>query len=267
MAKSKKQNYGASNDIIKFNKVKWRKRLLVAVATEGWVRYEWAHARYGQVTPINWEAQGFDIACYRSNAYSAIGYSIDDAYNLIVKKALEVKVDWLIIIEDDVVVPNDLFIKFGRYMDAKEFPVVSGLYYTKSEPSEPLIFRGRGNGPFRKWKPGQKVFCDGLPMGCLLIHTSILKWFWENTKDVYQTVDGQTIRRVFETPRKLFYDPEKGGYERQEGTQDLYFFDRMIENDVLKKTGWDKVARRKWPLLCDTGILCKHVCRNTGRMY
>lgn len=261
MQKNKIQKYGGKNDIIRFNKVKWRKRLLVAVATEGFVRYEWAHARYGQVTPVNWEAQGFDVA------YTAMGYSIDDAYNLIVRKALDLKVDWLIIIEDDVIVPNDLFIKFSRYMDTAKYPVVSGLYYTKSEPAEPLIFRGRGNGPFRKWKLGQKVFCDGLPMGCLLIHTSILKWFWENVDDVYNTVDGQTVKRIFETPRKMFHDPEKGGYEMQAGTQDLYFFDKMIEWDVLKKTGWKDIARKRWPLLCDTGILCKHACRNTGKMY
>jgi len=260
MAKSKKQNYGSPTDIIKFNKVKWRKKLLVSVATEGWVRYEWAHARYGQVTPVNWEAQGFDVQ------YTAMGYSIDDAYNLITKKAIELGIEWVIIIEDDVIVPNDLFIKFSRYMDAADFPIISGLYYTKSEPAQPLIFRGRGNGPFHDWKLGQKVFCDGLPMGCLLIHVSILKWFWENC-DPYQTVDGQVVKRVFETPRRMFWDAERGGYERQEGTQDLFFFDRMIEHDVLKKTGWANVARRKWPLLCDTGILCKHIDRNTGRTY
>ena len=257
---TKKQNYGSKNDIIKFNKVKWRKRLLVSVATEGWVRYEWAHARYGQVTPVNWEAQGFDVQ------YTALGYSIDDAYNLIVKKVIELGVDWLIIIEDDVVVPNDLFVKLSKYMDKAEFPVVSGLYYTKSEPSQPLIFRGRGNGPFLDWKLGKKVFCDGLPMGCLLIHTSILKWFWE-TCEAYKTVDGNVVKRVFETPRRIFYDPERGGYERQEGTQDLFFFDRVIEHDVLKKTGWAKIARRKFPFLCDTNIFCKHVDRNTGRMF
>lgn len=259
--KQERQQYGGEFDIIKFNKIKWRKRLLVSVATEGWVRFEWANARYGQVTPVNWEAQGFDVQ------WTALGYSIDDAYNLITKKALELGVEWLILIEDDVIVPNDLFIKFSRYMDKGDFPIVSGLYYTKSEPAQPLIFRGRGNGPFTKWKLGDKVNCDGLPMGCLLIHTSILKWFWENIDDVYQTVDGQQVKRVFETPRKMFFDPEKGGYERQEGTQDLYFFDRMIEWDVLKKTGWDKVARRKFPLLCDTGIFCRHIDRGTGRQY
>jgi len=259
----KKAKYGNPNEIIQFNKVKWRKRLLVAVATEGWVRFEWSHARYGQVVPVNWEASGFDIQF----GFDALGYSIDDAYNLITKKALELKVDWLVLIEDDVVVPNDLFVKFARYIDAGDVPVVSGLYYTKSEPGVPLLFRGRGNGAFLNWKRGQKVWVDGLPMGCLLIHTSILKWFWENIQDAYVTPDGQSVKRVFETPRKIFFDPQTNGYMRHEGTQDLYFFDRIVEWDVLKKTGWAKVSRKKFPFLCDTGIFCKHIDRGSGKMY
>ena len=151
-------------------------------------------------------------------------------------------------------------------MDQNEYPVVSGLYYTKSEPSEPLVFRGRGNGPFRKFKRGQLVWCDGLPMGCLLISVSLLKWFWENKAETYNTVDGQTVKRVFETPRRLFIDPQKG-YEMQAGTQDLFFFDRVIEHGVLKATGWEKVARKKFPFLCDTSIQCLHIDRNSGKMY
>ncbi|KKL98609.1 hypothetical protein LCGC14_1822690 [marine sediment metagenome] len=246
--------------MIKQNKIKWRKRLLVSTPTEGWIRFEWAYARYGQIIPVNWEVSGFDVN------FAVLGYSVDDAYNLITKKALEMKVEWLLIIEDDVLVPQDLFIKVADYITDGSIPVVSGLYYTKALPSEPLIFRGRGNGVFLKWKLGQKVWGDGLPMGCLLIHTSILKWFWENTEK-YKTIEGEQLSRVFETPKKMFIDPETGSFSRQEGTQDLYFFDRMIDNDVLKKTGWKDIARKKYPLLCDTNIFCKHIDRNTGKQY
>jgi hypothetical protein len=247
-------------EIVRYNPVKWRKRLLISVATEGWIRFEWAHSRYGQVIPVNWECQGFDIN------YTVCGYSIHDAYNLIVKKAIEMDVEWLIIIEDDVLVPPNLFIRFSEYMDAGDIPVVSGLTYTKSEPAIPLLFRGRGNGAFHGWKLGQRVWVDGLPMGCLLIHTSILKWFWEHEM-AYKGSDGTDLKMVFETPRVLFYDPEKGGIERQEGTQDLHFFDRVMSNNVLKETGWGKMARKKYPFLCDTSILCKHIDRGSGKQY
>jgi len=257
----KEPNRKPETSLIRYNPTKWRKRLLISVATEGWIRFEWAHARFGQVIPVNWECQGFDIN------YTVCGYSIHDAYNLITKKALEMGVEWLIIIEDDVLVPPNLFLRFSEYMDQGDTPVVSGLYYTKSEPATPLLFRGRGNGAYAEgWKLGQKVWVDGIPMGCLLIHTSILKWMWDR-EIPYKASDGTDLKKVFETPRVLFYDPEKGGIERQEGTQDLHFFDRVIANKVLHETGWKKVARKKYPYLCDTSILCKHIDRGSGRQY
>lgn len=246
--------------MMKQNTVKWKKRLLISTATEGWIRYEWAHARFGQVIPVNWEASGFDIN------YAVVGYSIDDAYNVITEKALAMDMEWLVIIEDDVLLPIDFFVKMAEYMNEGKTPIVSGLYFTKALPSEPLVFRGRGNGAYKNWKWGQRVWCDGLPMGCLLIHTSILRWFWDNTEK-YRVPTGEEVSKVFETPRKVWYDPEQRAYSRQEGTQDLYFFDRMISNDVLKQTGWKDIARKKYPLLCDTSIVCKHIDRATGRQY
>lgn len=210
--------------------------------------------------PVNWASSGFDID------YVVCGYSIQDAYNLITKRALELGVEWLIIIEDDVMIPPNLFIKFAEYIDAAKEPVVSGLYYTKSDPGEPLIFRGRGNGAYQDFIFGDKVRCDGLPMGCLLLHTSLLRWMWDR-EEQYKAVDGADLRRVFETPKQIFYDPEKGGLERLEGTQDLHFFDRVIMNKVLKKTGWKKLAKKKYPFLCDTSIFCQHIDRATGVKY
>ena len=247
-------------ETIKQNKIKWRKRLLVSTATEGWIRYEWSHARHSQVIPINWEASGFDLQ------FTAMGYSIDDAYNLITKQALDIGVDWLLIIEDDVLIPFDCFVKMAEHMNDNKVPIVSGVYFTKAIPSEPLIFRGRGNGPFTNWKWGQRVWCDGLPMGCLLIHTSILKWFWDNSEH-YKVPTGEEVSRVFITPRKIFLDPETMVINRQEGTQDLYFFDRLINEGILKKAGWPDINRKKYPLLCDTSIVCKHIDRATGRQY
>jgi len=209
---------------------------------------------------MNWEASGFDLA------YTAIGYNIADAYNCITKKALELGVDWLITIEDDVLIPPDLFLRFFEYTKKETIPVVSGLYYLKASPTLPLTFRGRGNGSYTDWKIGDKVWCDGLPMGCLLIHTSILKWMWEHTAE-YKACDGTVLHKVFETPQQVFLDPESMSFSRKAGTQDLYFFDQLLENKVLEKTGWKKVAKREHPFLCDTSIFCRHIDRQTGRQY
>jgi hypothetical protein len=250
--------------LTKTNKKKWRKRLLIGTPTEGLIRHEWAERRYGQVIPVNWEAGALTIA------YTTIGFSIADAYNCIVKKLVEVDAEWLITVEDDVIIPPNAFLELNRYMDFEhgKIPVVSGLYYNKGQPSGPLVFRGRGNGVFNTWKHGDKVWCDGLPMGLLLVHTSILKYLWDQA-DEYTLPNGETTRRIFETPRVAFMDPETWTWNTGQGTQDLHFCDQLLADDkqTLKATGWKGVARRKWPFLCDTSILCGHIDRNTGRIY
>lgn len=244
-------------EIVKYNKVDWKKRLMISTPTEGWIRFEWAHARYGQVIPVNWSASGFDIN------YTVAGYSIDDAYNIIAKKVIELDVQWLIIIEDDVLVPPDTFLKFAKYMDENTIPIVSGLYFTKGNPSEPLLFRGRGNGVYHDWDLGDKVWVDGLPMGCLLLNCSILRYLW-NESGEYALPDGERTRKVFETPKFVEYDILTNFFGKKEGTQDLNFFDRIIENKVLEKTGWEM---KEYPFLCDTTIFCKHIDRKSGMIY
>jgi hypothetical protein len=256
----KKTEAVTPNETLVYCKKDWRSRTLIFVPTEGWVRYEWAAARYSQVVPINYQAYGFDLC------YTALGFSIDDAYNRMVKEAIERDVEWVITIEDDVLLHPKFLVKMGHYQDKGDTPIVSGLYYIKAEPTAPLVFRGRGNGPYADFKIGDKVWCDGLPMGCLMIHSSILRWMWDNSEE-YQLRNGEVARRVFETPRKVFFDHEIMGFGSQYGTQDLYFFDRIMKLDVFKKTGWPKIARKKYPFLCDTSIFCGHIDRKDGAVY
>jgi len=248
--------------MIQTNTKKWRAPILIGVATEGWIRYEWANARYSQVIPINWAAAGFDIN------YAALGFNIDDAYNLMVKQALELEVEWLLIIEDDVMVPPDMFIRMNKYVQKGEIPIVSGLYFSKGHPSEPLVFRGRGNGCYYKWKMGDEVWCDGLPMGCLLIHMSILKKVWDQS-ELYRAANGEQTARVFVTPRKINFTMAPFSFQAELGTQDLFFFDRLLADNkkILKEAGWGKIARKKYPFLCDTKIFCKHIDRGSGKQY
>ena len=34
---------------------------------------------------------------------------------------------------------------------------------------------------------------------------------------------------------------------------------RVIRDDVLKRAGWPKIARRRWPFLVDTSVLWRHI--------
>lgn len=245
---------------LQINKRPIKKRLLVATATLGIIRFEWAHARYSQIIPVNWESSSLDLN------YGVVGYSIDDAYNTITKKAVDEGFEWLIIIEDDVVIPIDCFLKFGKYINEDPHPVVSGLYYLKAEPTAPLLFRGRGNGPYLKFNIGDKVWCDGLPMGCLLLSVDILRYLYDRSPE-YKAVDGKMLRKVFETPRRILMDPQTWTAHSHCGTQDIFFFDRILNENVLAETGWKKFARKKHPFLCDTSMFCRHIDLHTGRQF
>lgn len=229
-------------------------RILIGVPMTGLLRSEWVLARYGQVIPTNWSAS--DCIMWLDQ-YSPLRFSVADARNLIVTQAIQAESEWLFFIDHDTILPPVTLLRMNEYMLAGEPPILSGLYFTKSVPAEPLIYRGRGTGHYRGWKFGDKVWCDGHGMGCTLIHGSILKAVWDISEEYL--VRGVRCRKVFESPAKSYIDPETGGWHSATGTEDLFFLHRIIDNDLLAKAGWKKYAKKKYPFLVDTSIFCKHI--------
>lgn len=229
-------------------------RILIGTASTGLVRIEWHQARMGQIIPTNWSAvQMLQFL----NSYIPLRYQVADAQNLIVKEAVEKNYEWLFLLEHDVIIPPDCFIRLNEYMRESKVPVVSGLYYTRSRPSEPILYRGRGNSYYSDWKLGDRVWVDGVPTGCLLIHGSILQAMWSESEE-YQL--GQiTTRRVFDTPRSVWFDPEKGIFNTNAGTSDLDWCSRVMNGGYFSKAGWEQYQQMRWPFLVDTGIFARHI--------
>lgn len=248
-------------EILKSGSDPYAGRLCIGTPTLGTIRMEWHQARIGQIIPVNWSMVNI---METMGGYVPLGFLVADAQNLIVKHAVEGDFEWLLLYEDDMLPLPDAFVKMNKYMLDADTPVISGLYYTKSRPSEPLLFRGRGNGVYMNWKKGDKVWCDGVPTGFLLIHLSILKAMW-NDCEPYQ-VRGVNTRRMFNFPRDIFHDPETGNYRTVMGTSDLDWCTRVIEGDYFKKAGWSSFGRRKYPFLVDTNIYLYHIAPN-GEMF
>jgi hypothetical protein len=236
-------------------------RLLVATPTTGLVRMEWVQSRYGQIIPVNWSM--VQMVQYL-NSFIPLRYSVSDAQNLIVKEAIEKDFQWLLLIEHDTCPPPDAFIRINQYIREAEVPIVSGLYYTKSEPSEPLLFRGRGTSYYDNWKVGDKVWVDGVPTGFLLINVRILQEMWKDS-DEYMAGDTKT-RKVFETPAKIWFDEATGQYNSLIGTSDLDWCTKVIKGNYFKKAGWPLIQKKKFPFLVDTKILCRHITED-GRIF
>jgi hypothetical protein len=240
-----------------------RNRIFIGTPTLGIVRMEWAVARYSQLIPCNWSAGGAHAGY--SHTFP-MGYLVADAQNIIVDMAVRQNFEWIFLIEDDVIIPFDCFARINEYMRDGSIPVISGLYFLKSEPPEPLVYRGRGNGAFFDWKMGDKIWVDGVPTGCLLINGKVLKLMWDESPE-YLTATGQAVKRVFETPSKVWLDPESGFVQSQAGTSDLYWCDRVRNEKVLQRSGFEDIGNKEFPYLVDTNLFCKHIDLSTGKQY
>jgi len=242
------------NSYIISKKSKPQTRLMVGVPMTGMLRSEWVMARYGAIKPCNWSEVLFNQWI---DQYSPINFMVADARNIIATEAVEGDYEWLLFIDHDVMIPLDFFVSINDYMINKKVPIMGGLYFTKSVPSEPLVYRGRGTGYYAKWKMGDNVWVDGLGMGSTIIHSSILKALYDESGEY--AIGNRTARRIFETPSRIFYDPEKQSFNVQCGTEDLEFCSRIMNNDIFTKAGWPKYAKKKYPFLVDTNLFSWHI--------
>ena len=232
----------------------FQNRLLIGTITTGDIRMEWAAARYGQSIPANWSK--VDMLQYMSS-YIPLRFSIQDGQNLIVNEVVTKNYEWLILIEHDTCPPADGFIRFNEYMRSNKYPLVSGLYFTKSEPAEPMIYRGRGNSYFTDWVLGDRIGADGVPTGMLLISGKLLKAVWEDSPEYM--AGANRVRRVFDAPIKTFFNEETGAQEALTGPTDLNFCKRVIEGGYLEKCGWPELQATQYPFVIDTRISCLQV--------
>lgn len=257
------------NTTIVRNKGRLNRRILIGIPTLGLIRIEFHVHRHGQSVPLNWTS-GEITANHMPPSVIGEGYHVADAQNVIAERAILDNYEWLFLIEDDVLMPFDTFMRMSVHMERMTAPVISGLYYSKGEPTWPLVFRGRGNGAFRDWALGDQVWCDGVPTGHLLLHGDLLRWFWRNSEQ-YKLPDGRLIKRVFETPRRSWYDPESDRYFAAMGTSDLNFCDRIIKEKVFEKVypkghPFRKFGRMKYPFLVDTHQFSQQV-DHQGKLY
>lgn len=239
-----------------------RRRLVIGLPVTGLVRVEFMLARYGVTTPCNWSVAEY---IQPISQIAPLGYDVANARNIIVQSAVLNNFEWLFFLDHDVIIPPDIFLHLNEYMRDGSYPLVSGLYFTKSHPAEPLIYRGRGNSYYRKWQLGDKVWCDGTGMGCMLINVKVLKAMWEEAPE-YVAGGNQKVRKVFETPQFLWVDPEARTMRGLQGTEDLAWYDRLMAGDYLAKAGFKKVAKQRWPVLCDTALFCRHISQD-GTQY
>lgn len=248
-------------EIVHSNENPYKNRLCVGTPTLGTIRVEWHNARIGQIVPVNWSMV---TVMEQLGGYYPTGFLVADAQNIIAARAVNEGFEWMLLYEDDVLPPADAFLRLNDYINEKKYPVVSGVYYIKARPTEPLIFRGRGNSTYKKWERGDLVWADGVPTGFLLIHMSIINAMWEDCEP-YQ-IKGMNVRKLFRFPAHQWHDPETMSFRSTTGTSDLDWCTRVMEGGYFKKAGWPEFQRKKYPFLVDTNLFCVHISPN-GEMF
>lgn len=245
--------YREGNSVYK-SETKPFRRVMVGIPMTGLLRAEWVFARYSQVIPCNWSQVD---ALHWMDQYSPLDFSVADARNIIACSAVEQEFEWLFFLDHDVIIPPTTFIKLNDLMREKKYPVWCGLYFTKSVPSEPLIYRGTGTGYYDQWKMGDVVEVDGIPMGCTLINVKVMKVLYENSPSYM--VGSKQVREIYKTPSKVWFSPEERSWFALTGTEDLYWCRRVINEGVFAKAGWPELADKQYPFVIDTGTFCRHI--------
>ena len=232
-----------------------QKRVMFGIPMTGIIRSEWHWSQSALVTPTNW-SQG--MFAWGLPTYHPLGFPVADARNIIVDKAIKDGFDWLFFIDHDVLLPSDTLIKWNWRMLADELPVWGGLYFTKSYPAEPLVYKGRGNTFHNKFKIGDEVWCDGMGLGCHMIKVKLLEIMCADA-EYYSPRPDIKVKRLFESPSYQKVDEEGKIIGNFKGTEDLPWYDKVMKGGYLKKAGYPKLHRKRYPFLCDTSVFCKHI--------
>lgn len=163
---------------------------------------------------------------------------VDDAYNGLIEYILNndylSKFKYVLTIEEDNLPPPDGLLKL--YEGMKEYDVVGGLYWSKSDDGFPMIFGDPNKEGFdvapQVPKPNTLQHANGLGMGFNLFK---LDMFRKIEKPWFKTVQ------------------KSDEFGEQQTTQDLYFYRKAKEHGY-------KVA-------CDTRVLVGHYDSKKDKIY
>ena len=160
---------------------------------------------------------------------------IAEARNEIVQFALDQGANYIFWLDDDVVAPPDAFLKM--FMAQKD--IVNGVYWSKSNPPMPLMFRNHLEGPYLDWHVGDFIEVDAAGNGLTLVKT-----------DVY--------RKISETVGGPWYSTDYTSFKNAKNsaannTEDLYFY-------------W-KARQAGFKIWVDTSIQAYHYEKNQQILY
>ena len=94
---------------------------------------------------------------------------VDVARNDLVKLALHNNARYMLFIDDDVLPPWDGLNRLWYQLENSDEKVATGVYYSKTQPSMPVILKADSPGGYTKWDMGEVIDVDYAGCGFMLI--------------------------------------------------------------------------------------------------
>jgi len=161
---------------------------------------------------------------------------IAEARNEIVEFALQQGANYIYWLDDDVIAPPDSFLKLYRH----NRDIINGVYWSKSNPPMPLLFRGHLQGPYWDWHIGDLIEIDAAGNGLTLVKT-----------DVYRKMEKELGGPWYSTDYVSFAGVD--GPSAPNNTEDLYFY-------------W-KAKKLGYKIWADTSVQAYHYEKNSQVLY
>ena len=137
------------------------------------VRREWALAMETIAWPLN-------VTIMHAAVFDR---KISEARETICEQAVAVGAPFIWFVDDDTVpisaAPRLLMYQLEQHPEAI---AIGGIYCSKTDPPQPMVFQDFGTGSDWNWKVGEVFECKAIGTGCMMIRTELLKtlerpWF------------------------------------------------------------------------------------------
>jgi predicted SAM-dependent methyltransferase len=192
---------------------------------------------------------------------------IAEARNEIVEYAFAMNANYIFWLDDDVIAPPNSFLKLLRHNK----DIINGVYWSKSNPPMPLLFRNHLEGPYMNWHVGDLIEIDAAGSGLTLVKMDVYKTISEKIGGPWYSTDylsfpGQSLGAAFSPPNNtedlyFYWKAKKAGFKIWADTDvQAFHFDKgnsvlyaMPPNAPQSRPAWE-IPSKGDKLIADIGV-------------
>jgi hypothetical protein len=179
---------------------------------------------------------------------------LEDSQTSLVEEAQRLEAQYILFIEDDTVPPPAVVPELTRVLDTNpDVMCCGGIYTTRQNPPEPIVYTEPGGGPFWNWRIGDIFPCWSMGFGCQMVRMELFKlmpkpWFKEIK-----------MREELMPFKDLFPDDIDERITKVGVSTDMFFFTKLahygfkaLAHGGVLPIHWDVISNQAYWLPKDT---------------